>query len=102
MSFPSIAGSAAWKGCTASPPAPDRRPPPPPAARGVHQLPALPPRPRPRLDVALGGELEMLALAPGDLLGFRHVGVFYAKTPSAASEAYSSAPRPRRPLQTPP
>jgi hypothetical protein len=41
--------------------------------RVVHAMHVLPTRTGPRLDVAVSGELEKLALAPGDLFGFRHV-----------------------------
>src|SRR5207244_9142008 len=48
-----------------------------------------------RLDVGLGRQLQVLALAPRDV-----VGLVQSNTPSAASARYSDSPMPSSPRQT--
>src|SRR5439155_2329112 len=64
--------------------------------RVVHEVDVLPPGGDARLDIALGRELQMLALPPGYFLGFAG----YLNTPAASSAAYSAASTPTMPRIT--
>jgi hypothetical protein len=64
--------------------------------RVVEEVDVLPSGGDPRFDIALGRELQVLALATGDLVGV----VRYRSTPSASSAVYSAASMPTTPRST--
>src|SRR2546428_9713308 len=63
--------------------------------RVVHDLDVVPAGGRSRLDIGFGGEFQVLALAPRDLLRLAQ-----SNTPSAASARYSDASSPPSPCHT--